>query len=239
MSELKNLTSATFEKLYTPQDKRMRSKVKGRIRDSRLDDRCLLFFVKSPKKGRVKSRLASVVGKEAAVKFYKRFILDMLSTLKRGNFAFYICFYPGSSLGEFEKWLGRHYHYVPQNGSDLGERMKNSFMEAFSMDFKRVVLIGSDIPDLPLEYIEEAFKSLDGEDVVIGPSFDGGYYLIGFNDKNFSSQVFEGIPWGTESVFNDTMKTLRKEKLTVHTLPHLRDIDTIEDLKWSARPLQE
>jgi rSAM/selenodomain-associated transferase 1 len=200
----------------------------GRLK---LDNRCLLFFLKNPEKGRVKTRLASAVGDEVAVKLYKRFLLEMLSTLNQGTFLFYLCFYPENSLNDLKGWLGDDYLYMPQKGKDLGERMKNGFMEAFAMNFKRVVLIGSDIPDLPLEFIEEAFTSLKEKDAVIGPSFDGGYYLIGFKDKVFSLKVFEGIPWSTKRVFEETMKVLKQEGFTVHTLPLLRDIDTIDDLR--------
>ena len=196
-----------------------------------LDNRCLLFFIKNPKKGKVKTRVASAIGDKMAMKLYRRFLLEMLSTLNRGTFLFYLCFHPENSLNDLKDWLGDHYLYTPQMGENLGQRMKNGFVEAFSMNFKRVVLIGSDIPDLPLEFIEEAFNSLGEKDAVIGPSFDGGYYLIGFRDKTFSPQVFEGIPWSTERVFEDTMKILKQEGLLVHTLPRWRDIDTIEDLK--------
>jgi rSAM/selenodomain-associated transferase 1 len=196
-----------------------------------LDDRCLLFFIKNPEKGKVKTRLASAVGGEMAVRLYKRFLLEMLSTLNKGTFLFYLCLYPADALEDLRKWLGEEYLYMTQQGEDLGERMKNGFMEALAMKFKRVVLIGSDIPDLPLEFIEEAFTSLQEKDVVIGPSLDGGYYLIGFKDKTFSARVFEGIHWSTESVFEKTLKVLKQEGLTVHTLQPLRDIDTVEDLR--------
>jgi hypothetical protein len=191
----------------------------------------LLFFIKNPEKGKVKTRLASAVGGEMAVRLYKRFLLEMLSTLNKGTFLFYLCFYPADALEDLRKWLGEEYLYMTQQGEDLGERMKNGFMEALAMKFKRVVLIGSDIPDLPLEFIEEAFTSLQEKDVVIGPSLDGGYYLIGFKDKKFSARVFEGIHWSTESVFEKTLKVLKQEGLTVHTLQPLRDIDTVEDLR--------
>jgi len=171
------------------------------------------------------------MGDEKAVKLYKRFLLEMLSTLNRGTFLFYLCFYPDHSLKDLKRWLGDHYLYTPQYGENLGEKMKNGFVEAFAMSFKRVVLIGSDIPDLPLEFIEEAFTSLNEKDAVIGPSIDGGYYLIGFSDKSFSPQVFEGVPWGQETVFKKTMKLLEREGKTVHTLQPLRDIDTIKDLQ--------
>jgi hypothetical protein len=191
----------------------------------------LLFFIKNPEKGKVKTRLASAIGDKKAVKLYKRFLLEMLFTLNRGTFLFYLCYSPESPLSDLKDWLGDQYLYMPQSGENLGERMKNGFAEAISMNFRRVVLIGSDIPDLPLAFIEEAFTSLREKDVVIGPSFDGGYYLIGFKDKTFSARAFEGIHWSTESVFEKTIKVLKQEGLTVHTLRPLRDIDTVEDLR--------
>jgi hypothetical protein len=197
----------------------------------KLDDRCLLFFVKYPEKGKVKSRLAAVIGDDSAVSLYKNLVAQMLSTLKEGTFPLYICFFPKNAQKPIKNWLGREYRYIPQNGKDLGERMRNGFIGGFAMGYKRVVLIGSDIPDLPMKYIEEAFKSLKEMDAVIGPAFDGGYYLIGFNLNTFSPQVFEGIVWGTENVFEETMRKLKRFRRVVYTLPYQRDIDTAEDLK--------
>ena len=201
------------------------------LRSMKSDDRCLLFFIKSPEKGKVKSRLASVIGDKPAANLYRDFITQMLSTLRRGDFPFYICFYPKNALKGLREWLGGQYQYIPQKGKDLGERMRNGFIGAFEIGFRRVVLIGSDIPDLPLEFVEEAFTSLKKKDAVIGPALDGGYYLIGFKDKTFSPQVFEGMAWGTETVFGETMNILKKLMQNVHTLPYRRDIDTIEDLR--------
>jgi rSAM/selenodomain-associated transferase 1 len=200
-------------------------------RSIRLKDRCLLFFVKNPERGKVKSRLAAVIGDDSAVSLYKNLVAQMLSTLKGGTFPLYICFFPKNAQKPIKNWLGREYRYMPQVGKNLGKRMRNSFIHGFAMGYKRVVLIGSDIPDLPMKYIEEAFKSLKEMDAVIGPAYDGGYYLIGFKDKTFSPQVFEGIAWGTKSVFDETMKKLKRFRRAVHTLPCQRDIDTAEDLK--------
>ena len=196
-----------------------------------MDDRCLLFFIKNPEKGKVKTRLASAIGDKMAAKLYKRFLLEMLFTLNGGTFIFYLCYSPESPLSSLRDWLGDHYLYMSQAGEDLGERMKNAFVEALSMNFKRVVLIGSDIPDLPLEFVEEAFTSLQEKDTVIGPALDGGYYLIGFKKETFSPRVFEGIHWSTESVYEKTLRVLQQEGLTVHTLQPLRDIDTVHDLR--------
>ncbi len=179
----------------------------------------------------MKTRLASAIGDKMAANLYKRFLLEMLYTLNGGTFLFYLYYSPESPLSGLKDWLGDHYLYMPQSGENLGERMKNGFLEAISMNFKRVLLIGSDIPDLPLEFIEEAFTSLREKDAVIGPSFDGGYYLIGFRKETFSPRVFEGIHWSTGSVFEKTLKILEQEGLVVHTLQPLRDIDTVEDLR--------
>jgi rSAM/selenodomain-associated transferase 1 len=200
-------------------------------RSMKSDDRCLLFFLKNPEGGKVKSRLAAVIGDDSAVRLYKNLVTQMLSTLKEGTFPLYICFFPKNAQKPIRNWLGREYRFMPQNGKDLGERIRNGFFDGFAMGYKRVVLIGSDIPDLPINYIEEAFKSLKEMDAVIGPAFDGGYYLIGFKDKTFSPQVFEGIAWGTETVFDKTVRVLKKLHQRVHTLPYQRDIDTAEDLK--------
>jgi hypothetical protein len=196
-----------------------------------LDDRCLLFFVKNPERGKVKSRLAVAIGEDSAVHLYKNLVTQMLSTLRKGSFPFCICFAPRNAKKSIRNWLGSEHRYMPQHGSDLGERMRNGFLDSFATGYKRVVLIGSDIPDLPNNYIEEAFQSLEETDAVIGPAFDGGYYLIGFRQSAFSSQVFEKIHWGTATVFDETMKKLKRLRRSVHTLPWLRDIDTVEDLE--------
>jgi len=198
------------------------------------DDRCLLFFIKSPEEGKAKSRLAVSIGNGKAAAFYRSFVLEMLATLENGDFRLHLYFYPENSRKDIQTWLGKDYDYIPQKGKDLGERMKNGFSDAFASGFKRVVLVGSDIPDLPLEFIQEAFIALQKEEAVIGPSYDGGYYLIGFRDAGFSPEVFKDIPWSTERVFEKTVKLLGRKK--VHFLPKCRDIDTIEDLeksKWN------
>jgi rSAM/selenodomain-associated transferase 1 len=199
-----------------------------------LDDRCLLFFIKNPEEGQVKTRLASAVGRREAMKLYRSFLLEMLYTLNKGTFLFYLFYFPENALDDLKDWLGDHYLYMPQRGGDLGERMKHGFGEAFSMNFNRVVLIGSDIPDLPLEFIDEAFAALQEHDGVIGPSLDGGYYLIGFKNTSFSPRVFDGIRWSTGAVFEKTLEILNGEGRTVHILQSLRDIDTVEDLKIRA-----
>ncbi len=109
--------------------------------------------------------------------------------------------------------------------------MRNGFIDGFAMGYRRVVLIGSDIPDLPLKFIAEAFSALEEKDAVIGPAYDGGYYLIGFKKPTFVPEVFERVAWGTQTVFEATMKVLKGLSQRVQILKPLRDIDTVDDLK--------
>jgi rSAM/selenodomain-associated transferase 1 len=199
--------------------------------DGQLDDRRLLFFVRNPQQGAVKSRLAGAMGEEAAGDLYKNFILDMLCALKKGDFPFSVCFYPADALEKIKKIFGAQYRYLPQHGADLGERMEHCFSLVFSAGIGRAVLIGSDLPDLPLDIIDEAFAFLRKAGAVIGPALDGGYYLIGFTKDGFTPEIFRAMPWGTETVFRQTIDMLQNHQRTIHLLPSWGDIDSLEDLQ--------
>lgn len=202
-----------------------------KARRSRSEGSSVILFVRSPKRGKVKSRLAAAVGGKTALEVYKGFVLDIVDTLKRGRYPFRIFCYPRSSEERVVNWLGKDFVYAPQQGSDIGKRMENAFVQSFSMGSKRVVLIGSDIPDLPNSIIDRAFSSLNRSDAVVGPASDGGYYLIGFKRSSFLPDVFHGIPWSTPSVFRETMGIFRRFHYRVHTLPQWDDVDTLDDLR--------
>jgi len=195
------------------------------------DKNCILFFVKYPEQRKVKTRLSAEIGAAAAVELYRSFILDGLSMLEKSGIQFQICFSPENSREKFIEWLGNGYSYMPQKGEDLGERMEHAFRQAFVQGFSRAVLIGSDIPDLTAELMDEAFSSLRTHDAMIGPALDGGYYLIGFNSNTLLSEIFEGMEWSTDTVFAKTFARLEAAGLKVHQLPQRRDIDTLADLK--------
>jgi uncharacterized protein len=197
------------------------------------DKRCVLLFVKCPVKGMVKSRLAKDIDEDLVLSLYKHFVLDLLKTLGTTGYPLRICFFPPDAFGKVSAWLGKGYSYLPQKGKDLGERMKNAFLEIFSSGFTRVLLIGSDIPDLTSSTIDEAFD-LEHFDAVIGPSFDGGYYLIGFKQNTFTSAAFGNIHWGSDRVFGETMALLLGKRYAVRVLPEKRDIDRLEDLRAFA-----
>jgi len=192
---------------------------------------CVLFFIKHPVKGRVKTRLAAALGTDAVVELYRNFVLDTLSTLQQLNVPFRICYYPGSAEAKLIDWLGPQYSYMAQRGADLGRRMKNAFLKTFDDNFRKVVIIGSDSPDLPADFITRAFDALDSNGAVIGPCADGGYYLIGFSHDHFLPEAFDNIPWSTDSVFKQTVDVLNRNKCRLHTLPRWYDVDTPADLK--------
>jgi rSAM/selenodomain-associated transferase 1 len=196
-----------------------------------LNDRCILFFVRNPERGEVKTRLAATLGQNVARDLYRCFILDMLSALQRAGFPVIICYYPEDALDDLKGIVGEGYVFKSQHGADLGERMARSITDAFAQGFDRAIVIGSDIPDLPGAFIQESFAALETYDSVIGPAFDGGYYLIGFKQVSFLPEAFKGIEWGTDTVLTRTLSILGANERTAYLLPPLRDMDTVEDLK--------
>jgi rSAM/selenodomain-associated transferase 1 len=194
------------------------------------ENRCIVIFVRYPEKGAVKSRLAPVLDEGLIVSLYEAFVNDLLTTLEKSGQPFRIAFTPADRGEGIFSRFGRHEGF-PQVGADLGERMQNAFQHCFSDGFASVVLIGSDIPDLPAETFAEAFAALASRGAVIGPAADGGYYLIGFRRETFVPEVFEGIAWSTEGVFAETTERLARAGVSIHRLPRRRDVDTPDDLR--------
>jgi rSAM/selenodomain-associated transferase 1 len=193
---------------------------------------CILLFVKYPEKGKVKLRLSVDINEDIVQELYRCFVEDTLTTVKKIDSQRFICFFPVEAQKKFQKWLGSKLLFLSQNGVDLGERMKNSFTDVFTKGFRRAVLIGSDSPDLPKRYIEQAFSILQTRDVVLGPTVDGGYYLIGFHMNTFTPSVFEDIPWGNQTVFQETVMKIKQAYRSLGLLPIWNDVDTIADLKY-------
>ncbi len=197
---------------------------------SRTIRQCVLFFVKAPEKGRVKTRLAASLGQDGAVELYRRFVEDLLAMLDTLDVEVACCYQPVEAEAALRRWLGRYRWLVAQRGTDLGRRMENAFRYAFGQGVARAVLIGSDSPDLAPEIIEQAFDGLQRHDAVIGPSSDGGYYLLGFTAECFLPEVFEDICWSTDRVCDQTMCVLDRHERDVSVLPQWHDIDTPSDL---------
>jgi uncharacterized protein len=194
-------------------------------------DTCILVFVKYPDKGKVKLRLSKDLDEDIVLELYRCFVKDTLETIKKIDVPWYICFHPPEKERKFQSWLGTDLRFLAQSGDDLGERMKNSFTEVFTKGFQKAVLLGSDSPDLPEEYITQAFTILETKDVILGPTVDGGYYLIGFRPTTFTPRVFDEIHWSSPLVFKESLMKIKQAGRSVGLLPIWSDIDTISDLK--------
>ncbi len=187
----------------------------------------LLIFTKNPEAGKVKTRLAATLGDEEALSIYKQLLLHTASVSEYvpvDKFVFY-----SNYIDPEDIWDSQHYYKEVQQGNDLGERMKNGFSLIFQKDYNKVVIIGTDCPDLNAGVILNAFAYLDLHDVVIGPAEDGGYYLLGM--KRLYSELFDNIRWSTSTVLNETITKCATLQLDCYLLPVLKDIDEEKDLK--------
>lgn len=185
----------------------------------------LIIFTRNPVLGKVKTRLAKTVGDKTALDIYT-FLLKKTKEITLDSPCDKVVYY-SEKIIKNDIWNCNSFRKEVQSGEDLGAKMKNSFYDAFENNYRKVVLIGSDIYDLESYHINEAFKKLETNDVVMGPALDGGYYLIGL--KKMHPKIFDNKRWGSSTVRKDTLKNL--EKVDVHLLPILNDVDVIEDIE--------
>jgi len=190
----------------------------------------MLVFVRAPATGKVKTRLAKGLDPRTVRDLYQCFVIDVLAMLTSGGFHTFICYHPPEAEPQMVAWLGDTYQYLPQKGADLGARMANAFEVTFQRGCRQALLIGTDFPDLPRNVVCQAFDGLQQNGSVIGPTYDGGYYLIGFERTQFLPAVFKAMPWGTKKVFDDTLRVLGDHNQHPLILPRWRDIDEYEDL---------
>ncbi len=189
--------------------------------------RQLLIFLKYPTPGKVKTRLAQALGARAACEAYRMCVettLDRLHTFHRET---RLWIDPPSAIAQTRRWLGRRWAYRPQQGRDLGHRLRHAVAGAFAEGAQRVVVIGTDSPWLDRGTIHQAFTALRGHDLVLGPSRDGGYYLIGV--ATLAPAIFSGIGWSTPRVLSQTLSKAKRLGLSVHRLPVGYDVDHVDD----------
>ena len=196
---------------------------------------CLILFVRYPEPGKVKTRLIRKGNGYFAANVYRCFVEDCLERMSQGRHRLVIAFDPPEKESAFLQLFGRNIRLMPQRGADLGVRMYQALTECFAGGAKFAIVIGSDVPDLPTTFIDEAFDALQSQDAVIGPAKDGGYYLIGFSRKSLCRSFFENMVWSTDSVFQETLRRLDLKGVSVHLLPTWQDIDTCDDLDTLIR----
>ncbi len=217
------------------------------------DKQIIILFVKYPQRGRVKTRLARTLGDEAAVHIYRQ-LVEHLIRLLRGLDVDEICisFDPVEKQDEVENWIrplwrqagkdllagglaGKTPELVfrAQCEGDLGKRLESGFAAAFSETGKagglgmQVIAIGSDCIEIDGETFQQSWAALQREDLVFGPTFDGGYYLIGMNALH--PELFRGIPWSSERTLRASLQVARELALTEVLLDKKHDIDNEED----------
>jgi rSAM/selenodomain-associated transferase 1 len=198
----------------------------------------LIVVAKRPVPGETKTRLCPPLNPQSAADFYRCLLLDTLALLKRFQGAdFTVAFAPATARAYFEAMLPNGFRLLPQQGADLGERLAHALGQHFDLGYHRVAIMNSDGPTLPLTYLEEAFSGLDHSDVTLGPSHDGGYYLIGMKQRQ--PDLFRGITWSTEHVYRQTRAICRRLGLSVHRLPAWYDVDVEADLERLRRDLAQ
>lgn len=203
-------------------------KLKKKYRGEDMGENCLVIFVRNPEKGKVKTRIAEKFGEEKTLELYKNFVKDILERTASDSYKTRVFVWPPGSDVHLMKTFGKTYEYRHQKGGDLGKRMYHAFVDTFAEGFEKVILIGSDIPQIDCSMIEEGFYKLEKSDAVIGPATDGGYYLIGFHKDKLSEDVFKEIEWGEKSVYRETIDKL--SILRYSTVESMSDIDYYEDL---------
>jgi hypothetical protein len=196
----------------------------------------LVIFAKAPIPGEVKTRLCPPLTPDEAATLHGSFVLDMLERTKVAVAKLQLPFHrflacaPSSALAFFKIMEERQgIRLLDQVGEDLGERMHRTCVDLFAKGYEQVIIVGTDIPTLPLSVYQEAFAMLGRSNVVLGPALDGGYYLIGLSQP--AEKLFAGVPWSTDRVLAVTQQQAKTLGLSVGLTTAWRDVDTIADLQ--------
>lgn len=204
----------------------------------------LVVMAKAPVEGEVKTRLIGTLGAASAMKLYVAFLNDTFALAEAVRdeieaeaeeaeidytMSVVLNYSPAGAEEAFEQVEREGSLMMTQRGADLGERLTNCFDELFAAGYESVVVIGGDSPTLPGEYLADAFDALEDENtVVIGPTTDGGYYLIGL--RQLHRRLFADIPWSTDQAFAITQQRANESGLKIVLLPEWYDVDTPEAL---------
>jgi rSAM/selenodomain-associated transferase 1 len=203
------------------------------------DSAHLIVFGRYPRVGKTKTRLIPALGPVGAAALQKRLAEKTVATARQTAIrigARLVFCHDGGREQQLRQWLGgRPIHFRPQATGDLGRRMHLAMQCAFDGGARRVVLVGTDIPGLTAAILEQAFAALDEKDLVIGPSIDGGYWLVGMTRPE---NIFDGITWSRPDVLENTLTLARRKGMTPGLLDPLTDLDTPADLAREMGPGQ-
>ena len=188
----------------------------------------IIIFTRVPVPGRTKTRLLPFLSAEECAGLHKGFILDTYEACRHAGTDLLLFYTPEDKKEILKEMIGGCPIFLPQSGDDLGERMKNAFGIAFRLGYGKALLVGTDIPQITTDILRKALKDLDEYDIVIHPTIDGGYYLIGMTREH--EEVWQIEHYGTNTVIHNTLKQLKAEGLRTKVGQVCRDIDTKEDL---------
>jgi rSAM/selenodomain-associated transferase 1 len=194
-------------------------------------------MAKAPVAGQVKTRLVPPLTHEQAAELYRALLLDQLANLKNFTTAErYIAYAPNDVEPRMRDLGGDEFQYLPQRGDDLGARMEHLFSDLQNRGYSRIILIGSDLPTLPVQILSDAFTRLSSRDiqVVLGPSRDGGYYLVGMNQP--TPEIFANMTWSHDRVLDQTTERLTRLGVGFGLTASWFDLDTIDDLRRLLDP---
>ena len=189
----------------------------------------LLIFVKAPRKGQVKTRLAAYIGEDLALRMYQAMVEDLLENVRESHhYDIQIMVWPEKSEEEVRNWLQWPGVIASQIQGDLGIKLNHAFGKGFNQGFKRIIIIGSDLPGISSSLITQCFQKLQQYPLVLGPAWDGGYYLIGLNSTQ--PQLLTKVSWSTPEVLAETIDRAQQANLPYYLLKEMRDIDEYEDV---------
>ncbi|MFP4597833.1 MAG: TIGR04282 family arsenosugar biosynthesis glycosyltransferase [Persicimonas sp.] len=200
-----------------------------------IEDVAVVVFAKAPRAGRVKTRMGASIGEERATALYRCFLDDIAEQVgaladELDQPVSPLLAYAGDPQHEgFGGFRDAGFALIEQRGPDLGARLRSVVERCFAAAAKRVIIIGTDSPTLLQRHFRAALDALEHNDVVVGPSFDGGYYMIGLDAPHTS--VFDNIEWSTPQVYGQTLRHARAAGLLCESLEFWYDADTIADLK--------
>lgn len=200
-------------------------------------ENALIVFAKHPEPGRVKTRLTPTLDPEEAARLYRAFLLDALEqyTALTADIRLYLG--AAERTAELRGGPSGVERFV-QRGATLGERMKQAFKETFAAGYQRAVIIGTDHPTLPTAFVEQAFDAVASPaSVSIGPSTDGGYYLLGMS--TFYPVLFDGMEYSHADVFEDTLARAEEISADLTVLPLWYDVDDPDDLQRLVEDLSD
>lgn len=191
----------------------------------------VIVFSRYPEPGVTKTRMIPALGAERAARLQQsltKLTLDVASDYRSSHPCDLEVRFAGGDSKRMRRAFGTDKRYLSQQGESLGERLVDAFAVAFNEGATRVLVIGSDCPEIDPTILDEAMEALSHADVVLGPAIDGGYYLIGLNANQ--PHLFQGIEWGSENVLRQTVEKAKQSRCKVHRLQTLSDVDYPEDL---------